>query len=150
MLPIYLKVVESSHFNSSDKAVKLMDEVEEVFLKHFAENDKRKAMKYLRPSQRKESHSVTFFIGNSPFPPKSQEYQYKFQTIQVVGPIIDRVQPQCHSDRTFPTVGFGVLENVPCTHCLKIAVEVSGSWPLDLNPTLLQSYLRFATLHNYL
>nr|WET17603.1 SPX-EXS6 [Phoebe bournei] len=62
-LPIYLKVVESSYFNSSDKAVKLMDEVEELFVKHFAGNDKRKAMKYLRPSQRKESHAVTFFIG---------------------------------------------------------------------------------------
>ncbi|XXG74311.1 hypothetical protein AAC387_Pa07g3068 [Persea americana] len=62
-LPIYLKVVESSYFNSSDKAVKLMDEVEELFVRHFAGNDKRKAMKYLRPSQRKESHAVTFFIG---------------------------------------------------------------------------------------
>lgn len=32
-------------------------------MKHFAEEDKRKAMKYLRPTQRKESHAVTFFIG---------------------------------------------------------------------------------------
>ncbi|XP_057809946.1 phosphate transporter PHO1 homolog 1 [Salvia miltiorrhiza] len=62
-LPIYLKVVESSFFNSSDKALKLADEVEELFVKHFAEEDKRKAMKYLRPTQRKESHAVTFFIG---------------------------------------------------------------------------------------
>ncbi|KAJ3700733.1 hypothetical protein LUZ61_004438 [Rhynchospora tenuis] len=59
----YLKVVESSYFNSSDKAVKLTDEVEELFIKHFAEDDKRKAMKYLKPHQRKESHTVTFFIG---------------------------------------------------------------------------------------
>ncbi|XP_068643464.1 phosphate transporter PHO1 homolog 1-like [Aristolochia californica] len=63
VLPIYLKVVESSHFDSSDKGVKLMDEVEDLFIKHFAEEDKRKAMKYLRPTQRKESHAVTFFIG---------------------------------------------------------------------------------------
>ncbi|KAH6825102.1 EXS family protein [Perilla frutescens var. hirtella] len=63
VLPIYLKVVESSYFNSSDKALKLEDEVEELFVKHFAEDDKRKAMKYLRPTLRKESHSVTFFIG---------------------------------------------------------------------------------------
>ncbi|KAG9450035.1 hypothetical protein H6P81_010000 [Aristolochia fimbriata] len=62
-LPIYLKVVESSYFNSSDTGVKLMDQVEELFVKHFAEEDKRKAMKYLRPTQRKESHAVTFFIG---------------------------------------------------------------------------------------
>ncbi|XP_047983089.1 phosphate transporter PHO1 homolog 1-like [Salvia hispanica] len=63
VLPIYLRVVEGSFFNSSDKALKLADEVEELFVKHFAEEDKRKAMKYLRPTQRTESHTVTFFIG---------------------------------------------------------------------------------------
>ncbi|XWS64380.1 hypothetical protein CRYUN_Cryun06bG0181400 [Craigia yunnanensis] len=63
VLPIYLKVVESSYFNSSDKAMKLADEVEDLFIKHFAEEDRRKGMKYLRPRQRKESHAVTFFIG---------------------------------------------------------------------------------------
>ncbi|KAL0327057.1 UNVERIFIED_CONTAM: Phosphate transporter [Sesamum angustifolium] len=59
----YLRVVESSYFNSSDKALKLADEVEELFVKNFAEDDKRKAMKYLKPSLREESHAVTFFIG---------------------------------------------------------------------------------------
>lgn len=44
--------------------MKLTDEVEEIFIKHFADDDKRKAMKYLKPTQRKESHAVTFFIGN--------------------------------------------------------------------------------------
>ncbi|KAK9116448.1 hypothetical protein Sjap_015395 [Stephania japonica] len=63
VLPIYLKVVESSYFNSSDKVVKLADEVEELFMKHFTEDDRRKASKYLRPHHRKESHGVTFFIG---------------------------------------------------------------------------------------
>ncbi|XP_071706366.1 phosphate transporter PHO1 homolog 1-like [Rutidosis leptorrhynchoides] len=63
VLPIYLKVVESSYFNSSDKIIKLADEVEEIFVKKFAQDDRRKAMKYLKPAQRKESHSVTFFIG---------------------------------------------------------------------------------------
>ncbi|KAH1162311.1 hypothetical protein GLYMA_01G091800v4 [Glycine max] len=63
ILPIYIKVVESSYFNSSDKVMKLADEVEELFIKNFAEENRRKAMKYLRPSQRKESHAVTFFIG---------------------------------------------------------------------------------------
>lgn len=62
-LVIYLKEVERSYFNSSDKAIKLMDEVEELFIKHFADNDQRKAMKYLKPHMRKESHAVTFFIG---------------------------------------------------------------------------------------
>lgn len=41
----------------------LGDEVEDLFIKHFAEEDRRKAMKYLKPTQRKESHSITFFIG---------------------------------------------------------------------------------------
>ncbi|XP_009614438.1 phosphate transporter PHO1 homolog 1 isoform X1 [Nicotiana tomentosiformis] len=63
VLPIYLRVVESSYFNSSDKALKLADDVEEIFIKHFAEDDKKKAMKYLKPAQKKESHAVTFFIG---------------------------------------------------------------------------------------
>ncbi|KAJ0815219.1 putative SPX domain-containing protein [Helianthus annuus] len=63
VLPIYLKVVESSYFNCSNKIMKLADEVEEIFVKQFAEDDRRKAMKYLKPTQRKESHSVTFFIG---------------------------------------------------------------------------------------
>lgn len=61
--PIYLKVVESSYFNSSDKAIRLMEDVEELFVRHFAEGDKRKAMKYLKPNQREESHTTTFFIG---------------------------------------------------------------------------------------
>ncbi|XP_023541788.1 phosphate transporter PHO1 homolog 1-like isoform X1 [Cucurbita pepo subsp. pepo] len=63
VLAIYLKVVESSYFNSSDKVIKLADEVEELFTKNFAEEDKRKAMKYLRPKQRKESHGITFIVG---------------------------------------------------------------------------------------
>ncbi|KAL6185146.1 hypothetical protein ACLB2K_041281 [Fragaria x ananassa] len=59
----YLKAVKRSHFISSDKVVKLMDEVETIFTKHFASNDKKKAMKFLRPRQQKESHMVTFFVG---------------------------------------------------------------------------------------
>ncbi|XP_013590791.1 PREDICTED: phosphate transporter PHO1 homolog 1-like [Brassica oleracea var. oleracea] len=63
ILPIYLRVVESSYFNSSDKVINLSDEIEEWFIKHFAGENRRKAMKYLKPHHRKESHSVTFFIG---------------------------------------------------------------------------------------
>ncbi|CAH8257517.1 unnamed protein product [Arabidopsis lyrata] len=63
ILPIYLKVVESSYFNISDKVMVLSEEVEEWFIKHFAGENRRKAMKYLKPHHRKESHSVTFFIG---------------------------------------------------------------------------------------
>lgn len=49
------------------QAVRLMDEVEEQFTKHFADDDKRKSMKYLKPNQRKESHAVAFFIGKLTF-----------------------------------------------------------------------------------
>ncbi|KAL4195709.1 hypothetical protein AMTRI_Chr04g242450 [Amborella trichopoda] len=63
VLPIYLKVVESSYFNSSDKVIKSMDEVEDLFVKNFTGDDRVKAMKYLKPRQLRESHTVTFFIG---------------------------------------------------------------------------------------
>ncbi|OWM85777.1 hypothetical protein CDL15_Pgr023710 [Punica granatum] len=59
----YLKEVKRSHFVSSDKVVRLMDEVESIFTKHFANNDRKKAMKFLRPQQSKDSHMVTFFVG---------------------------------------------------------------------------------------
>lgn len=44
-----------------------MDEVEDHFTKHFADDDKRKAIKYLKPNQRKESDTVNFFIGELTF-----------------------------------------------------------------------------------
>lgn len=45
--------------------MKLEDEVEDIFVRHLAEDDRRKAMKYLKPTHRKESHTVTFFIGEN-------------------------------------------------------------------------------------
>ncbi|KAI4318063.1 hypothetical protein L6164_025872 [Bauhinia variegata] len=59
----YLREVKNSHFISSDKVVRLMDEVESIFTKHFANGNRKKAMKFLRPQQEKESHMVTFFVG---------------------------------------------------------------------------------------
>ncbi|KAK2988878.1 hypothetical protein RJ640_028645 [Escallonia rubra] len=59
----YLYAVKRSHFISSDKVVRLMDEMESLFTKHFANDDRKKAMKFLRPQQRKESHMVTFLVG---------------------------------------------------------------------------------------
>ncbi|XP_057422823.1 phosphate transporter PHO1 isoform X2 [Lotus japonicus] len=61
----YLKEVKRSHFVSSDQVVRLMDEVETIFTKHFANNDRKKAMKFLRPQQHKDSHMVTFLVGLS-------------------------------------------------------------------------------------
>ncbi|KAL2469675.1 Phosphate transporter PHO1 [Abeliophyllum distichum] len=59
----YLKVVKKSHFVSSDKVLRLMDEVESLFTQHFANNDRKKAMKFLRPQHHKDSHMLTFFVG---------------------------------------------------------------------------------------
>ncbi|XAR57450.1 hypothetical protein NMG60_11025602 [Bertholletia excelsa] len=59
----YLKLVKSTQFISSDKVVRLMDEVESLFTKHFANNDRKKAMKFLKPQQHKDSHMITFFVG---------------------------------------------------------------------------------------
>ncbi|KAG6395222.1 hypothetical protein SASPL_145863 [Salvia splendens] len=59
----YLRVVKRSHFISSDKVVRNMDEVESLFTQHFANSDRKKAMKFLRPQQQKDSHMVTFFVG---------------------------------------------------------------------------------------
>lgn len=43
--------------------IKLGDEVEAIFTKHFAGNDRKMAMRFLRPQRPKESHMVTFFVG---------------------------------------------------------------------------------------
>ncbi|KAI6693591.1 hypothetical protein NL676_021301 [Syzygium grande] len=59
----YLKEVKKSHFVSSDKVIRLMDEVESMFTKHFTNNDRKRAMKFLRPHQQRDSHMVTFFVG---------------------------------------------------------------------------------------
>ncbi|PPS13539.1 hypothetical protein GOBAR_AA07039 [Gossypium barbadense] len=59
----YLKAVKRSHFISSDKVVRLMDEVESIFTKHFANNDRKKAMKFLRPQQQKNSHMCIYNTG---------------------------------------------------------------------------------------
>ncbi|XP_019432505.1 PREDICTED: phosphate transporter PHO1-like [Lupinus angustifolius] len=61
----YLKEVKRSHFISSDKVVRLMDEVESIFTKHFANDDRKKAMKFLRPQHHKDSHMTTFLVGLS-------------------------------------------------------------------------------------
>ncbi|CAL9082351.1 unnamed protein product [Musa acuminata var. zebrina] len=59
----FLKKVKRSHFVSSDKVIKLADEVESIFTKHFAGSDRKKAMKFLRPQKPRESHTITFFVG---------------------------------------------------------------------------------------
>lgn len=45
------------------KVVRAMVEIESVFTRHFANNDRKKAMKFLRPQQQRDTHVVTFFVG---------------------------------------------------------------------------------------
>ncbi|WOL19299.1 phosphate transporter PHO1-2-like isoform X2 [Canna indica] len=46
-----------------EKVIKVADEVERIFIKHFAGSDRKKAMKFLRPKQPNESYTITFLVG---------------------------------------------------------------------------------------
>ncbi|CAK8540643.1 unnamed protein product [Lathyrus sativus] len=59
----YRKMVDSSYVGSSDEVTRLMDRVEHVFIKHFANGNHRKGMSTLRPTTKKEQHRTTFLLG---------------------------------------------------------------------------------------
>ncbi|XP_073385154.1 phosphate transporter PHO1 [Physcomitrium patens] len=61
--PVYIREVERSYFATSDTVTKLMTKVEEIFTKHFADHDRRKAMRQLRPIHQHGGHSITFLLG---------------------------------------------------------------------------------------
>ena len=42
---------------------KLMSKVEDIFTKHFAEGQRKKAVAQLRPTRRQGTHRTTFFLG---------------------------------------------------------------------------------------
>jgi xenotropic and polytropic retrovirus receptor 1 len=46
-----------------EQVLQLADEVECIFLRHFAGNDRKVAMKYLKPQQPRNTHMVTFLVG---------------------------------------------------------------------------------------
>lgn len=60
---LFSEKVKRSPFSSSDKVLQLADEVECIFLRHFAGNDRKVAMKYLRPQQPRNTHMITFLVG---------------------------------------------------------------------------------------
>ncbi|KAI4982961.1 hypothetical protein ZWY2020_023453 [Hordeum vulgare] len=60
---LFSQEVKRSSFSTSDKVLQLSDEVESLFLKHFAGNDRMVAMKYLNPQQPKNTHMITFLVG---------------------------------------------------------------------------------------
>ncbi|CAN6239095.1 unnamed protein product [Urochloa humidicola] len=60
---LFSEKVKRSPFSSSDKVLQLSDEVECIFLRHFAGNDRKVAMKYLKPQQPRNTHMITFLVG---------------------------------------------------------------------------------------
>lgn len=44
---------------------KLMSKVEDIFTKHFADHDRRKAMAQLNPPERRGGQRITFLLGIS-------------------------------------------------------------------------------------
>ncbi|BAF10378.1 phosphate transporter PHO1-2 [Oryza sativa Japonica Group] len=60
---LFSEKVKRSPFSSSDKVLQLADEVECIFMKHFTGNDRKVAMKYLKPQQPRNTHMITFLVG---------------------------------------------------------------------------------------
>lgn len=60
---VYMKVVESAYFHSSDKVLKMMDGLERKFTEVFTNGNHKRAMALLRPVRQTASHQVTYFLG---------------------------------------------------------------------------------------
>ncbi|KAL4353142.1 hypothetical protein GQ457_06G043880 [Hibiscus cannabinus] len=59
----YLQMVDKSYLSNSVEVTKLLEKVEETYVKHFANGNHRKGMKTLRPQAKKERHRITFLNG---------------------------------------------------------------------------------------
>ncbi|KAL3679546.1 hypothetical protein R1sor_022502 [Riccia sorocarpa] len=59
----YMGTVDNSYFHTSDRVNSLITWVESMFADHFADGDRHKARKSLRPRQAKSPHRITFFLG---------------------------------------------------------------------------------------
>ncbi|XP_022973312.1 phosphate transporter PHO1 homolog 3-like [Cucurbita maxima] len=59
----YMEVVDSSHLGSSDDVSKLMERVENTFIKHFCNANRSQGMNILRPKAKRERHRTTFSMG---------------------------------------------------------------------------------------
>nr|XP_043634553.1 phosphate transporter PHO1 homolog 9-like [Erigeron canadensis] len=62
-LKAYQEMVENSYLGQSDEVIKLMERIEAVFIKHFANGNRRQGMRDLRPRGKRDKHRVTFFVG---------------------------------------------------------------------------------------
>ncbi|KAJ0100258.1 hypothetical protein Patl1_21128 [Pistacia atlantica] len=59
----YIKMVDNSYLGSSDEVTKLMERVEDAFIKYFSNSNRSKGMQILRPKAKKERHGITFSLG---------------------------------------------------------------------------------------
>ncbi|KAK6129225.1 hypothetical protein DH2020_037055 [Rehmannia glutinosa] len=59
----YLEMVDKSYLGTSDEVNKLIERLEATFIKHFANGNRRKGIKSLKPGHKKERHRTTFFLG---------------------------------------------------------------------------------------
>ncbi|KAI4373857.1 hypothetical protein MLD38_011923 [Melastoma candidum] len=59
----YMEIVDNSYLVRSNKVTNLLERVEAIFITHFSNSNRRKAMASLRPKAKKENHKVTFFTG---------------------------------------------------------------------------------------
>ncbi|KAK8695841.1 hypothetical protein V6N13_000988 [Hibiscus sabdariffa] len=59
----YLQMVDKSYLGTSVEVTKLLEKVEETYVKHFANGNHRKGLKTLRPQAKKERHRTTFLNG---------------------------------------------------------------------------------------
>ncbi|MCL7049887.1 hypothetical protein MKW94_025853 [Papaver nudicaule] len=60
---IYLSMVDNSYIGSSDDVTRLMDRVEDSFIKHFSKSNRSKGMNILRSKKKKDKHTTTFSSG---------------------------------------------------------------------------------------
>ncbi|CAA0823386.1 Phosphate transporter PHO1 homolog 3 [Striga hermonthica] len=59
----FIEIVGKSYLGSCNEVNMLVERLEKAFIKHFTDGDRRKGMNYLRPTTKKEKHSVSFFLG---------------------------------------------------------------------------------------
>ncbi|XP_058096370.1 phosphate transporter PHO1 homolog 3-like [Magnolia sinica] len=59
----YLNMVDNSYLGSSDEVTRLLQRVEDTFIKHFSNSNRSKGINTLRPTAKRERHRITFFLG---------------------------------------------------------------------------------------
>ncbi|KAL5100192.1 hypothetical protein RYX36_004519 [Vicia faba] len=59
----YMRVVDNSFLGTSDEVSFLLEKVESIFIRNFTHSNHKKGRKLLRPKNKRERHSITFFTG---------------------------------------------------------------------------------------